>query len=310
MNFNIKIGTRGSKLALWQANHVANLLHENGVSTEIITIETKGDKNLNQPFSAIGTKGIFTEEIENKLLTGEIDIAVHSAKDMQSELPPGLEIIAFLERELPNDVLISNNKDINVKNIASYKIGTSSARRKAFLKHYYPTVEIVESRGNLQTRIKKMEDGHCDALILAYAGIHRMGYDHLIREKLSLDTFTPAVAQGSIAIECSIALENNKKNKVREILSDPTTWFCLTAERSFLRTLEGGCSIPIFCLATIDSMKIILHGGVVGLDGVEICRESISDSLSASKMIGIALAHKVLNSGGASILKSIREKKS
>ena len=309
MNFNIKIGTRGSALALWQANHVAHLLQAKGINTEIITIETKGDKNLNQSFSEIGTKGIFTEEIENKLLVGEIDIAVHSAKDMQSELPQGLEIIAFLERELPNDVLISNNKEINGKNIASYKIGTSSARRKALLKHYYPSVEIVESRGNLQTRIKKMEDGHCDALILAYAGIHRMGYDYLIREKLSVETFTPAVAQGSIAIECSEALENNKKIEVRKILSDPTTWLCLTAERSFLRTLEGGCSIPIFCLATLVSGKITLNGGVVGLDGIEICRESISDSISASKMIGIALAHKVINSGGASILKSIREKK-
>ena len=161
MSDTIKIGTRSSKLAMWQTEYIARLLNEGGLKTEIIQIETKGDKILNQPFAEIGTKGIFTEEIENKLVSGEIDIAVHSAKDMQSSLPNGLEILAFTEREEPCDVVVSLDKNFSLRDESkAILVGTSSARRRAMLKYYFPHVEVTDARGNLQTRFRKMEEGH------------------------------------------------------------------------------------------------------------------------------------------------------
>src|SRR5687768_6275797 len=175
MNETIRIGTRGSKLALWQANHVAELIKPSGFRTEIIPIETKGDKILNVSIAKIGSKGVFTEEIEEKLLEGNIDIAVHSAKDLSSYIPDELELLAFTERETVNDVVISTDKKFKLEN-EGITIGTSSTRRVAFVKHFYPKANTVSIRGNLQTRIAKLQGGDCDALILAYAGVHRMGY--------------------------------------------------------------------------------------------------------------------------------------
>ena len=210
MNKVFRIGTRGSKLALWQAEHVANLIKPSGYGTEIVPIETKGDKILNVSIAKIGSKGVFTEEIEEKLLDGSIDIAVHSAKDLSSELNDELELVAFTERELANDVLISPNKNIGLKN-SDIKVGTSSTRRVAFLKHFYPAITPVNIRGNLQTRLSKLQNGECDALLLAYAGVHRMGYDNLIVEKIETNYFVPSVGQGSIAIECHKKLNFGKK---------------------------------------------------------------------------------------------------
>jgi hydroxymethylbilane synthase len=197
----IRIGTRGSKLALWQAHHIAELIKPSGFTTEIVPIETKGDKILDVSISKIGGKGVFTEEIEAKLLDGSIDIAVHSAKDLASDLPDELELIAFTEREVVNDVLIST-KSGSALGDEGITIGTSSTRRVAFVKHFYPQANTISIRGNLQTRLAKLESGQCDALILAYAGVHRMGYDHLIRERIDTSYFVPPVGQGSIASEC------------------------------------------------------------------------------------------------------------
>src|SRR5690554_4482100 len=172
----IRIGTRGSKLALYQANHVAGLLKLKGLDTEIVPIETLGDKILDVSISKIGSKGVFTEEIEEQLRAGHIDIGVHSAKDMPSELPDGFELVAFTERELVNDVLVSLDKNITL-DTNPLVVGTSSNRRLATLKRFYPHVKTVAMRGNLQTRVAKMEAGQCQALLLAYAGVHRMGYD-------------------------------------------------------------------------------------------------------------------------------------
>ena len=205
----IKIGTRKSKLALWQAHHVAGLLENAGVETELVTMETKGDKVLDVSISKIGSKGVFTEELEEKLAQGEVDIAVHSAKDMQSRLPEGFEIIAFSEREKVNDVLVSD-REVQLTD-STLTIGTSSTRRVAMLRHYYRHIRVVDMRGNLQTRIQKMKDGACDALLLAYAGVHRMGYDDMIRQSISIAEFTPAVGQGCMAIESHLQLDPAKK---------------------------------------------------------------------------------------------------
>ncbi|HXA02903.1 MAG TPA: hydroxymethylbilane synthase [Cytophagaceae bacterium] len=301
----IKIGTRGSKLALWQANYIAELLRKAGFETGIITIDTKGDKILNAPFAEIGTKGLFTEELEIKLRNQEIDIAVHSAKDMQSELDDDLMILAFTEREDANDVLVSYKKEISFtdKNLI---IGTSSTRRRAILKHFYPHLELRNARGNLQTRMKKMEDGQFDAMILAYAGVHRMNYDQYIVQKLPLNIFTPAVGQGSIAIECTVSLNEEKKAIIRRTVNDSMTEICLLTERAFLRTLQGGCSIPAFGLARLEGNVIHMTGGVLSLDGKTMIREEIRGDKKDTQKLGVELAEKILALGGDKILEDIR----
>ena len=303
---HIKIGTRGSKLALWQAYHVEEQLQKAGMTTEIITIETKGDKILNVSIAKIGSKGVFTEEIEDKLQSGSIDIAVHSAKDMQSTLPDGFELIAFMERERCNDVIVSRNPELQLASGTSFRLGTSSTRRVATLKSLYPHIETVPVRGNLQTRIRKMDEGDCDALLLAYAGVHRMGYEAMIAEHLKLNEFTPAVGQGSVAIEVNENLDDAKKHAVRAALNHTDTESCLLAERAFLKTMDGGCSIPVFGLATLSGDKLQLTGGIISLDGSQTIRKEQTGSINEGARLGHQLAEEVLGSGGAAILESIK----
>lgn len=303
----IKIGTRGSKLALYQAYHVADLLKGTGLDSEIVIIETKGDKVLDVSIAKIGSKGVFTEELEDQLADGRIDIAVHSAKDMQSSLPSGFEIIAFTEREKVNDIILSHRKDIDYQNSElPLLLGTSSTRRVATLKHFYPHIKTVEVRGNLQTRIAKMESGVCDALLLAYAGAHRMNYDSMIRYELSLDEFTPAVGQGSIAIESAVSLDPDIREKIILACHHADTGFRLSAERSYLRILEGGCSIPVYGLAEISGDELTIKGGIVSLDGSERIIQEVRGNKSDAEIIGEKLADKVLNAGGDRILKEIK----
>lgn len=301
----IKIGTRGSKLALWQAHYISDLLGKGGIETEIITIETTGDKILDVSIAKIGSKGVFTEEIEEQLAKGNIDIAVHSAKDMQSLLPNGFELIAFTEREEANDIILSHKKNISLKD--NIVLGTSSTRRIAFLKHLYPHIKTVPVRGNLQTRIRKMKEGACDALMLAFAGAHRMGYDDMIIQKLSTDEFIPAVGQGSVAIECSTSLDNDKKELVRKMTNNTTAEIQLLAERAYLRQLEGGCSIPVFALAKVGNDEVTITGGIISLDGHEIVKQSTSSARDNPVEAGEKLAGLVLNNGGDKILKEIKE---
>lgn len=302
----IRIGTRGSKLALWQAHFVQERLNLAGVETEIITVETKGDKILDVSIAKIGSKGVFTEEIELLLENGAIDIAVHSAKDMQSVLPKGFEIIAFAERELANDVVVSRDKTLSLKN-GNFRIGTSSTRRIATLKHYYPKVEDVPVRGNLQTRIRKMDEGHCDALLLAYAGAHRMGYDDLIIERTILEEFTPAVGQGSVAIEVHESLANEKKKLVRDHINHLQTELCLRSERAFLKAMDGGCSIPVFGMAVLKENSLIITGGIISLNGQQRISKLLSGNSDQSEAIGTLLAEQVLEDGGKEILKEIKK---
>jgi len=305
MNKVIRIGTRGSKLALWQAQHVADLIQPSGYRTEIIPIETTGDKILDVTISKIGSKGVFTEEIEAKLLDGSIDIAIHSAKDLSSELPDDLELIAFTEREIVNDVIISRRKDFNLSEGKSV-IGTSSTRRVAFLKHFYPHVQTVAVRGNLQTRIKKMEEGECDALILAYAGVHRMGYTDLISEKIETSYFVPAVGQGSIAVECHQKLNFDKKEVIERWVNHPQTENCIRAERAFLKAMHGGCSIPVFGYAHYEGDLISLKGGIISLDGTKVIKVKKEGAPDDGRELGKAVAAEVLADGGKAILEEIR----
>lgn len=303
---HIKIGTRGSKLALWQACQVEAQLQRAGMTTEIVTIETKGDKVLDVSIAKIGSKGVFTEEIEDQLASGAIDIAVHSAKDMQSSLPKGFELAAFMEREGCHDVIVSHQADKHLKNGHPFVLGTSSTRRVALLRHFYPSIQTVAVRGNLQTRIRKMEEGACDALLLAYAGVHRMGYEKMIAQHLSLDEFTPAVGQGSVAIEVHERIATDKKQALKEVLNHEPTSQCLLAERSFLKTMDGGCSIPVFGLATLHGHRIDMTGGIISPDGQQLVRKKASGPKENAPAIGQNLAHEVLNTGGREILQSIK----
>jgi hydroxymethylbilane synthase len=304
----IKIGTRGSKLALYQAQYVAELLAQRQIKSEIVIIDTKGDQIVDVAISKIGSKGVFTEELEIQLEKGEIDIAVHSAKDMQSTLPEGFELIAFTEREKTNDVIVSHHGSVNLADTAKpLVLGTSSTRRVATLKYYYPHVMTTEIRGNLQTRIAKMEAGVCDGLVLAYAGVHRMGYDSLIKQTLSLDEFTPAVGQGSIAVEAYKGLGHTFRHQITQAVHNAETGFCLQAERSYLRVLDGGCSIPIFALANYTDNQIHLSGGIVDLDGTRRIHKQVIGPPESAESLGKELANLVLDAGGGEILTSIKQ---
>lgn len=303
----IRIGTRGSKLALWQAHHVAACLEQEGLATEIVIITTTGDVVLDRSLDKIGAKGVFTEELEVGLRTGHIDIAVHSAKDVQSSIPDDLELLAFMEREQVNDVVVSFQTDLDLHR-PGLVLGTSSTRRKAMLRRFLPNASTAEARGNLQTRLRKLEEGQYDALVLAYAGVHRMEYDSLIRHVLPETQFVPATGQGSVAIECARALEPALKAELRRILDHPATHVCLAAERAFLRTMEGGCSIPSFALATLTpDGGLHLHGGLISLDGQEYIEEKrTATDLNQADAIGVQLAEAVLSRGGRKILDDIR----
>ncbi|MCF8055039.1 MAG: hydroxymethylbilane synthase [Desulfocapsa sp.] len=303
----IHIGSRKSKLAMWQTDTVAGMLERQGMTTQINPMETKGDKILDVSIAKIGSKGVFTEELEEQLANGKTDIAVHSAKDMQSILPPGFELIAYTVREKPNDALLSKNKSIDLSDSSKkIRIGTSSVRRIALLKHFYPHVETVEVRGNLQTRIQKMENGDCDALMLAYAGVKRMEYEEMIVKIFSEEEFIPPVGQGCIAIEVAETLSSEKRKKVRECLNNPDSESCLLAERAYLRTMEGGCSIPAFGLAILEGNDIILRGGLASLDGKTVLIGTEKGPREEAEAIGERLGHYILEKGGKEILADIR----
>lgn len=300
----LKIGTRGSKLALWQAYFVQDLLLKSGIESQIEIIETKGDKILDVTLSKIGSKGVFTEELEQKLISSEIDIAVHSAKDLPSHLPNELEIIAFTKREIANDVIVSFDSNFILKNDSSITIGSSSTRRVAFLRKYYPNIKIIDMRGNLQTRFQKLKSGDCDAMLLAFAGVHRMNLEEYIVAHLPLNQFIPPVGQGSVAIECAKNLDFNLKKLIKNALNDLETEQCLLAERSFLAEMNGGCSIPTFAYAQFLNQKIEINGGIISLDGTQ--KVELNQIGSDAIQVGKEFATQVLMAGGDAILKEIK----
>ncbi len=303
----ITIGSRKSKLAMWQTATVAGYLNAAGMKTQVNAMDTIGDKILDTSIAKIGSKGVFTVELEEQLVTGVTDIAVHSAKDMQSMLPEGFGLIAFTEREKVNDVLLSNDESMDIADkTRSLVIGTSSVRRRAFLRHYYPHVKIVEMRGNLQTRIRKMKDGDCDALMLAYAGVKRMGYSEMIVKEFDEQQFVPPVGQGCIAIEAVSSLDPEKAAKIRECLNNKASETCLLAERAFLKKLEGGCSIPAFGYAALDGNEIILTAGLASLDGTKILRTTEKGSSQEPEVLGLKVGEYILSNGGREMLAEIR----
>ena len=293
----LKIGTRGSPLALAQAHETRARLSQafdlEESCFEIIVIKTTGDRVLDRPLKEIGGKGLFTREIEEDLLSGRIDIAVHSMKDMPTEQPAGLILDTYLPREDVRDAFVSLTKNSMDALEAGQKLGSSSLRRKAQLMLARPDLEVVEFRGNVQTRLKKLEDGVADATFLAAAGLNRLGLSHIAKSFLDPDVMLPAVAQGAIGIE-----RRSDDTRIAEILSaihDTPIGHRLAAERAFLRGLDGSCETPIAGLAELNGSTLRLRGEVLRPDGSEAINDDQSCPIEDGEKLGTEMASKILN---------------
>ncbi|NLT19387.1 MAG: hydroxymethylbilane synthase [Syntrophomonadaceae bacterium] len=303
---HIRLGTRGSKLARWQTEHVADRLKSffPRLDIEIVVIKTTGDIILDVALSRIGDKGLFTKELETALLNNEIDVAVHSAKDLPSELDENLKIGAVLPRENPHDVLLSHKRYRLADLPPGALIGTSSLRRIAQMKAYRPDLVMVDIRGNVETRIRKMQEQNLDAIILANAGVQRLGLTEYITEYLPYDVMLPAVGQGIIAIECR--REDSDTTDILQKINDPLTSIIIQAERAFLRKLEGGCQVPIACLAEEQEGQLCLNGLVASLDGSTVFRESMYLDQNDPENGGRKAADLLLQQGAGQVLEQIK----
>ncbi len=302
MKQHIKIGTRGSLLALWQANWVKSALTDRfpDLTVDLEIIKTQGDKILDVPLAKVGGKGLFVKEIEEALLDRRVDIAVHSMKDMPSEIPDGLCIGAIPERENPKDAFISRNGEKLEDLPQGARVGTSSLRRSAQLKILRPDLEIVSLRGNLDTRLKKLETGNLDAVVLAAAGLRRMEFADRITQYLDEDTMLPAVGQGALCIEC----RKNDPDIARLVtaLDHAESRTVVLGERAFLHRLEGGCQVPIAAHGKLEGDRFSLCGLVASLDGKTVIKDSLSGPKEESENIGIQLAQTLLGKGAREIL--------
>lgn len=308
MNGAITIGTRGSKLALWQANWVKSALKEKSpsLSVKLVVIKTKGDKILDAPLASIGGKGLFVKEIEEALLDGRIDLAVHSMKDMPAIVPPGLTMGAIPKREIPYDVLISRQKQRFSELNYEACIGTSSLRRAAQIRHARPDITISTLRGNLDTRLKKLESENkkLDAIVVAAAGIKRLNLEHRITEYLDETIMLPAVGQGALCIECRD--NDSEMAGILSKLDDPETRTVVMAERAFLNRLGGSCQVPIAGFGKIEKDKFSLRGLVADLDGKTLCSGSQTGPADLSENIAVELAERLIAKGADKILEELK----
>jgi hydroxymethylbilane synthase len=303
----VKIGTRGSQLALFQAELTKKFLLEKfpGIEVKIVIIKTKGDKILDVALSKIGDKGLFTKEIENALLAGEVDMAVHSLKDLPTALPEGLKLGAVLERAEYRDALVSKDGRKLHELTENDVIATSSLRRKASLLRYNKNFQIVDIRGNVNTRLRKMEEGYCDAMIMAAAGLQRLKLNNYITEIIIPEIIIPAASQGIIAIESRIG--DTETEKFLNAINYESSWIAGEAERGFLRAIEGGCQVPVGCHSQILGEKIALTGFVASMNGEVYLLETETGSVAHPRETGEKLAQKLIGRGAANIMKEIRQ---
>lgn len=302
MRRDIKLGTRASLLAVTQSTWVKNQIEKQypGTSVELVKITTKGDKILDVPLAKVGGKGLFVKELEDALLEGSVDLAVHSMKDVPSMLPEGLQVAIVPVRENPHDAFISIRYKSLDEMPTGAKIGTSSLRRKAQLAGLRPDLEILDLRGNLDTRLRKLEEGLYDAIILAAAGLNRLGMTDKITTLFTAEQMLPAVGQGSLGIE--LRETDTELIQGLHFLHHKETAVTVAAERAFLLTLEGGCQVPIGAFASINGPKVTLTGLIASEDGSEILREKITGNADTAEKLGITLAEKLLDLGGRRIL--------
>lgn len=303
----IKIGTRGSRLALWQAEEVQKKLQEAfpDLVSEIVVIKTTGDKILDVALSKIGDKGLFTKELEMELLDGSIDIAVHSLKDIPTQLPDGLMLGGVLERGEVRDVFLSGDGRLLSEFGKGDKVGTSSLRRRSQLLKHYPDISVVDIRGNVNSRIQKMQDGYCDGLVMAGAGILRLGLEDLISEYIEPSIVMPAVSQGAVAIE--MREDDEYIYNIIDAINHTETWKVVMAERTFLRVMEGGCQVPVACYSVVNGHQIKLDAMVASLDGRTMIRDSFESDLEEASEKAVELALSMLEAGAEDILNSIRD---
>jgi hydroxymethylbilane synthase len=297
----LRIGSRGSQLALWQANHISALLRERGHEVEIEIIKTTGDKITDVALAKVGTKGMFTKEIEEALADGRVDLAVHSLKDLPTELPPGFELVAVTTRVNPRDVFLSVKHASVAALPQGARVGTSSLRRQAQLKAVRPDLVIHPLRGNVDTRVRKLEEGEYDAIILAAAGLTRLGKTQWVREVLSEDVMCPAAGQGALGIE--IRKGDAGMRDHLKFLDDPAARAATTCERALLSRLGGGCQVPIGAFAEMSEGTLRLTAIVARPDGSEVLREqqSGSDPVNLGEQVGDAL----LRRGATKILEQV-----
>ncbi len=307
MTTRIKIGTRGSQLALWQANWVKSELEARhpGTTVDLLIIKTKGDKILDVPLARVGGKGLFVKEIEEAILDGRVDLAVHSMKDMPAEIPSGLTIGAVPRREVPNDILISKNDTPLDQLPQGARVGTSSLRRSAQLKNVRPDLTIVPLRGNLDTRIKKLHREDLDAIVLAAAGVRRLGLADQISEALSVTTMLPAVGQGALCIETRT--DDPAIAALVAPLEHPDTRIAVTAERAFLHRLEGGCQVPIAGHAVVAGDEVTLTGLVADVDGKRVIRHRMTAATRRAAAVGVELAGNLLQQGADRLLETLKD---
>jgi hydroxymethylbilane synthase len=306
MGKTLKIGTRGSQLALWQANWVKTALGaENpSLSIELEIIKTTGDKILDVPLAKVGGKGLFVKEIEEALLNGKIDLAVHSMKDMPAQIPKGLCIGAIPLREIPQDVLISKNNRRFSELPSGAIIGTGSLRRKAQLLFARPDLVVAPLRGNIDTRLKKLETENLDAIILAGAGVKRLGFENRITQYMDENIMLPAVGQGALCIE--IRQNDLWVGPVVAVLEDPKTRTVIVGERAFSNRLEGGCQVPIAAHGKIDKNIFTLSGLVAAVDGKTLIKETLQGPENSSDMTGVKLAERLISMGAKTIIDNLK----
>jgi len=293
------IGSRGSQLALWQANWIAARLAERGHETRIEIIKTTGDKITDVPLAKVGTKGLFTKEIEEALLDGRIDLAIHSLKDLPTEVPPGLTLAAVPEREDPRDAMVGACLNDLPRGA---KVGTSSLRRAAQLRVARPDLEIESVRGNLDTRVRKLDEGQYRAIVLAAAGLTRLGWAHRIAEILTPEVMCPAVGQGALAVETRA---EGVAHEICAALDHAATRAAVTAERAVLAALGGGCQVPIGAHAVVTGDSLRLIGVVIAPDGMRAVRKNFDGAAADAEEIGKRVGQELLDAGGREILEQV-----
>ena len=298
----IRIGTRNSPLAMWQAKEVEQKLQNLGYETSLVPVLSSGDKNLNQPLYSLGITGVFTKDLDIALLNNEIDIAVHSLKDVPTLLPQNIEISAVLERDFPQDVLVRKSSSKN-KDLAELKIATSSLRRRAFWLEQFPETEFSDIRGNVQTRLKKLEEGDFDATLFSLAGIKRMEME---LEYEMLDFMISAPSQGVVAIANRI--DDLEVKEILQQINHKETQICVEIERNFLRTLEGGCTAPIGAIAKFEDNKIYFKGKLNSLDGAKTLNLVEEFEYNHSENFGEKFAKIILEKGGKEMMEVIKSK--
>jgi len=301
----LRIGSRGSILARWQAEFVRKQLFQiSGVEAEIIIIKTSGDKMQQAPLTQIGGKGIFIKELEEALLEESVDLAVHSVKDIPTDTPGRLHFPAVCRRDDVRDCLVSNNGTLLANLKQGARVGTSSLRRQAQLRHYRPDLDIRELRGNVDTRLRKVERGEYDAIVLSKAGLDRLGWSQKITEALSTDISLPAVGQGAIAIESRV--KDTEAAEILEKLDDAETRTVIIAERALLAKLQGGCQVPLGAWARMERGELVMEAVVCSVDGVQYVRQKASAPPEQAAQLGEHMAHLLIEGGARNILDEVK----